>query len=268
MSNVLNILYRISDAGYKKEKPEYINNINCLKNFIESIGLNPYEKIYINVFLDNCSYETKKLVTDFLEIYVYENFTCDISYLDKYFEFHTHDIKCGSSAKSFKHVFDFVLNYLDDDTHVYFVENDYLHKSNFQEIIFDAIKNLKANYVTLYDHPDKYIYGANPEVKQDGGEITKVYLGKNCHFKLTNSTTMTFATTVIQLKKDYDVINKYISEDYPQDYLMFKELIKIHKRSLLSPIPGYSTHGETKWLSPLTNWQKIGEKDVKKEMLF
>ena len=26
---------------------------------------------------------------------------------------------------------------------------------------------------------------------------------------------------------------------------------------LITPIPGYSTHGETAWLSPLTDWSKI-----------
>ncbi len=28
----MKIIYRISDAGYNKVKPEYINNENCLKN--------------------------------------------------------------------------------------------------------------------------------------------------------------------------------------------------------------------------------------------
>jgi hypothetical protein len=27
--------------------------------------------------------------------------------------------------------------------------------------------------------------------------------------------------------------------------------------SLITPIPGYATHGETAWLSPLTDWSKI-----------
>ena len=29
----MKIFYRISDAGYKKNKPDYINNESCLKNF-------------------------------------------------------------------------------------------------------------------------------------------------------------------------------------------------------------------------------------------
>ena len=28
------IIYRISDSGYKKEKPTYINNENCLQNAV------------------------------------------------------------------------------------------------------------------------------------------------------------------------------------------------------------------------------------------
>jgi hypothetical protein len=28
-------------------------------------------------------------------------------------------------------------------------------------------------------------------------------------------------------------------------------------RSLITPLPGYSTHGETAWLTPLIDWSKI-----------
>jgi hypothetical protein len=36
---------------------------------------------------------------------------------------------------------------------------------------------------------------------------------------------------------------------------MFMELRK-NKKLLISPIPSYSTHGETKWLAPLINWER------------
>jgi len=48
----MKIIYRISDAGYKKEKPEYINNELCLRNFCNIF----YEHINdIYVIADNCS---------------------------------------------------------------------------------------------------------------------------------------------------------------------------------------------------------------------
>jgi len=37
---------------------------------------------------------------------------------------------------------------------------------------------------------------------------------------------------------------------------MFLELRK-HNELLITPLPGYSTHGETDWLSPLIDWNEI-----------
>jgi len=37
---------------------------------------------------------------------------------------------------------------------------------------------------------------------------------------------------------------------------MFLEL-RQQGELLITPIPGYATHGETAWLSPLTDWSQI-----------
>jgi hypothetical protein len=96
------------------------------------------------------------------------------------------------------------------------------------------------------------INGGNPFCS-GMSEETRVFLGDNCHWKLTNSTTMTFASKVKTLREDEKIIRKWTSETHPHDFQMFIEL-KQNFRRLASPIPGYSTHCETKWLTPLKNW--------------
>ena len=120
-----------------------------------------------------------------------------------------------------------------------------------------AVEGLQVgyNYVALYDHPDKYMNGANPLV-EDGGEVTRVMLSESCHWKITNSTTMTFAAQVKTLKEDESILREYTKGSYPKDFEMFLAL-REKQHGLITPIPGYSTHGETAWLSPLTDWSLI-----------
>ena len=53
---------------------------------------------------------------------------------------------------------------------VYFVEDDYLHHPRSYEILIEGLE-LGADYITLYDHPDKYFDGGNPLIEGDG-EVT------------------------------------------------------------------------------------------------
>jgi hypothetical protein len=176
------------------------------------------------------------------------------TFLEKFNLELTH-VDIGNNAGSFNYVLDKVLE-LDNKEIVYLLEDDYLHKPNSKQIITDGIE-LGFDYVTLYDHPDKYmnpIDGGNPFCS-GMSEETRVYLGDNCHWKLTNSTTMTFASKVKTLREDEKIIRKWTSEKHPNDFQMFIEL-KQNFRRLASPIPGYSTHCETRWLTPLKNWNE------------
>ena len=226
----MKIIYRISDVGYNKIKPDYINNENCLKNFVYIFGNQNLE-----IIADNCSKETLQMITKY----------CHPNKINT--------VSVGHGAGTFNLALDMALKY-DDETIIYFVENDYLHKPGSDKILVEGLQ-IGYNYVALYDHPDKYINGANPFV-EDGGEVTRVMLSNSCHWKITNSTTMTFAAQVKTLKEDESILRKYTSGSYPRDFEMFLAL-REKQHGLITPIPGYATHGETAWLSPLTDWSKI-----------
>jgi glycosyltransferase involved in cell wall biosynthesis len=228
----MKIIYRISDAGYNKVKPDYITNENCLKNFCNVF----FDHIYdILVIADNCSDDTITMIKKYID------------------PVNIRKVNIGHGAGTFNLALDKALRY-DDSTIVYFVENDYLHKPNSDKILEEGF-SLGYDYVALYDHPDKYINGANPFV-EDGGEVTRLMLTDSCHWKLTNSTTMTFAAKVSTLKQDETILREYTSGTHPNDFQMFLAL-RDKQHGLITPVPGYSTHGETAWLSPLTDWSKI-----------
>ena len=234
----MKIIYRISEGGYPKEKPEYITKINCLKN-----ALKHFKQEDFLLIMDNVSDNLK-------------------SEIEKVYGGKAHLVQVGHGAGTFNIALDHaigktgILNVTDNEI-IYFLEDDYLHKEGSQKIIEDGFE-LGMDYVTLYDHPDKYlnpIEGGNPYC-EGRAEFTRVYLGNNSHFKLTNSSTMTFAAKVKTLKEDEGIMRSWTNGTHPHDFQMFQEINKKGRR-LVSPLPGYSTHGETRWLTPLTNWENI-----------
>jgi hypothetical protein len=230
---MIRLIYRISDVGYQKIKPPYINNESCLKNALIAF---PKDKCDWLVIADSVSDGTKRLIEELVGA-------------DK---IHHVNFKRGPGAP-FIYAMDYLLPQVSDQDILYFVENDYLHRPGSHEILKEGFE-LGADYVSLYDHPDKYFDGVNPYVEQ-GGEVTKVFLTKNCHWKFTNSTTGTFALLGKTLKSDYSILKKYAEKPSWSDFYMFIELGQMGK-SLVTPIPSFSTHGETNWLAPLINWEK------------
>ena len=230
----MKIIYRISDAGYNKVKPKYINNRNCLWNTV-----NMFQGVDFKdwtIIADNISEETDVMIQDYMP-------RERIDY-----------VSVGHGAGTFNLALDKALTF-DDNEIVYFIENDYLHLPGSKRIIEEGLDEIGADFVSLYDHPDKYIDGANPYV-QGGGEMTRVMLSKSSHWKVTNSTTMTFASKVKTLRKTENILREYTQGSYPRDFDMFVHLYN-SAHYLVTPIPGYSTHGETAWLTPLIDWSKI-----------
>jgi hypothetical protein len=248
----MKIFYRISDVPQDKtkDKPSYINNENCLRNFTKVFNKHIHG---INVIADN---------------------VCDATYdmICKYVpESNIQKVSEGNGAATFRLAFNTALQYEDNEI-IYFVENDYIHKPNSDLILLEGF-SLEFAYVTLYDHPDKYIsrYAENSNpLNVDCSEVTRVYASGSSHWKITNSTTMTFAAKVHTLKTDEAIIRKWTKGIHPHDFFMFLEIqdpyfminenalfpTQAGKRRIISPIPAYSTHGDSDRLSPLVNWEK------------
>lgn len=229
----MKVIYRISDAGYRKVKPDYINNEKCLANAVQTFT----EADWL-ILADNTSEETNDMIRQYIP-------RDSIEY-----------VSVGHGAGTFNLALDQALTY-DDDEIIYFVENDYLHKPESQKVLEEGIE-LGASFVSLYDHPDKYLdpsRGGNPYC-EGGAEDTRVYLTESCWFKISNSTTMTFAAKVSTLRRTEEVLRKHTSGTHPNDFHMFLEL-RQKGELLATSIPGYSTHGEAAWLSPHTDWGKV-----------
>lgn len=166
------------------------------------------------------------------------------------------EVSQGSGGGAFREAAALAME-LPDETAIYLVEDDFLHHRNALPALLDGL-SFGAEYVTLYDHPDKYLdpkNGGNPHVRE-GGEATRLLCGNYCHWKLTNSTVMTFATTVGQLRKDWRIILRFCGGRYTDDYRLFRKLTRKGRR-LISSVPGFATHSETRWLAPFVDWESV-----------
>jgi hypothetical protein len=236
-------IYRFSDGGQSspdgqkqaKPRPDYFNKRPIFLNFLQEFGSNNLTVIADNITEDSYTFLSKYISS--------ENIIRT-------------DLKSGalSFLYSVQHIINTYKSIVSDSTPIYLVEDDYIHRSFAKKILLEGLKI--SDYVTLYDHPDKYInpqFGGNPYVI-NGGERTIVNLTESAHWKITNSTTMTFATKIGILIQDFPIYHNYCHTGYPYDFQMFLELGK-QGRKLISSIPGYSTHCENGVLAPLYNWQ-------------
>lgn len=137
--------------------------------------------------------------------------------------------------------FEFCRNNFNSDDIVYMVEDDYMHYPGSDILFEEGLQH--ADYVTLYDHPDKYsqFIHPNPELT-DIGENTVVFLTKSSHWKYTNSTTGTFAFKKQTLIDDYDIwMDQVVNNIWFYDYHGFIKL-RSKNRKVASCIPGRSAH--------------------------
>jgi len=230
---MVKIYYRLSnlEAGISKKKIANATKKHCLENTIKVFGLNN-----ITIMGDRLNGETREFVEKLgLRLLLVDN---------------------GSGSGTFRDALDQAIKENQDNDIVYLLEDDFLHNTNSAEKLLEPLRVYDC-YATLYDHPDKYINateGGNPFIKGNG-EDTKLFKTETHHWKITNSTVMSFAARVSRLKQDYDLLMKYSEGHITDSFNFFCELRQTKGIPVVSSVPGHSTHCELSWLSPFTNWE-------------
>ena len=233
----------------------------------------------IEVFIRHCYYSKLQELPDrtrpkwFNKIKVFENFkntlNSDIvNYTIIYDEFYgsidktflaeeenVEIINCGSECDSFLKTLDIIESRnFDDDQIVYLLEDDYLHRPGWCDIMLEGFK-IDASYVTLYDF-DFFIAK---------GFLCETFVTSSSHWRAVPATTNTFACKYKTLLEDLEVHQEYSSSSaikeeegfhFSKDYDKFWKIQK-NKRYVISSVPGWSTHCDANHLSPIIKWSEV-----------
>ena len=232
----------------------------------------------IEVFIRHCYYSKLQELPDrtrpkwFNKIKVFENFKKTlnsklVNYTIVYDEFYgsidktflanernVEIINCGSECDSFLLTLDIIQSRnFDDDTIIYFLEDDYIHRPGWCDIMLEGF-TINPHYLTLYDF-DFFI---------ESGYLCEIFATPSSHWRAVPATTNTFACRYKTLLEDIEIHRKYsinaIKEEegfhFSKDYDKFWELQE-QKKYLISPMPGWSTHCDANHISPVIDWEKI-----------
>ena len=225
----IHIFYRHYNVTTHKDhcRPEGFSYEKCFNNLLKTIENHPNVKL--TVMMDGTKEGT------FLE-----NYTGDI-----------YEFKGGSDTASFFTTLDHIKNKdLKENDLIYLLENDYLHVDNWVEKVIDLFSTFQGlNYVSLYDHNDKYFLPMYDNL------TSKIFASNKHHWRTTPSTCGSFIISKQMLEADYDILSTMEG-----DHNKFLHLNQTRSRFVLTPIPGLSTHCMNGLLSPTIDWNQIIEK--------
>lgn len=250
----MNIYYMHYDTDHKaviKDRPAWFSYEACLKNIIRTIELAPLDvsiKFYLMFDGDQESFE-KNFCSKYFS-------SCDAK-KTKNCEYNVVFIDAGSGAKSGQKTLDFIASQtFDSNDLVYTLENDYLHSDQWIENVRDIHQSsIKFDYLTLYDHGDKYQHNTGFH-KRYLSLRSKLYVCQKLHWRTMTSTCFSFICKPSILKRDALIFKKF------HDMKAFTILRYLKNRTLLSAVPGQSTHCMSNYLSPVTNWAEVSNKEV------
>lgn len=219
-----------SDVSAHKKRPAGFSREACHRNLLDTID----PRVHLTFFLD-----TAKEGDHFIKGQAIE-------------------IKEGTETGSFLRMLDYVEKLeLHPDTIVYFLEDDYLHRAGWVDVLFEGF-SLEADYVTLYDHRDKYF--AYPKLE------SKIFVTGRTHWRTTPSTTNTYAMRFGTLKRDISIHRRFsLGRKITADHDKFS-FLRRRGAMLISPIPGWATHAEPEYTSPCIDWETLFKESLCKHL--
>jgi len=221
-----------SSVGAHKSRFSNFSRERCLENLFATIA--DQKKINVTFFLDTFHPMQEA------------HFLCKQS-LYPIIEF-----KAGSEAASFLYMLEYVYRQkLHPETIIYFLEDDYLHRAGWPQILREAFTLSGIDYVTLFDHRDKYFFPQYADLR------SKIFCTASCHWRTTPSTTNTYAMFFKTLQKHIDIHRCFsLGRTITADHDKFCKLAE-EEAVLISSIPGFSTHVEVDFASPCIDWEKM-----------
>jgi hypothetical protein len=211
-------------------RPHWFNKEKCYNSILN--GLDTYDTIHV-LFDGNKQELPKYIIPETLE-----NLEC---------------FNGGSDAHSYNFVLDYVKNNFSERDLIYIVEDDYLHLSAWSKALREGAELDYTEYWTLYDHADKYFRECKP---------CKLYVTYNYHWRTAESTTNTVAFKYQTLMKHWDIHKKFcdFNAGMTWDHAKFLELKEKYNAEVSYPIPGFSTHCDSRVLAPNVDWEHFNKK--------
>jgi hypothetical protein len=159
-------------------------------------------------------------------------------------------VRAGSDAMSLFTSTNVALRELDDDDIVYFVEDDYMHRPGWARILREAFEHGVGDYVTLYDHPDKYDPAMYPTL------TSRVLCSPSTHWRTVPSTTNTFATRMRTLRSHLHIHEAFMTLMTFTDHEKFLAL-GAAGATIVSAVPAWSTHCHEPLVSATVDWAAV-----------
>jgi hypothetical protein len=226
----IHIYYRHYDVKGNdgKNRPEWFDFENCYDNLLSTLPNLDSNTYRVNIIFDG-----------------------DISsnWIQNYSFHKTHNIKAGNDTSSFFQTLKTIKedSNIHKDDLIYVLENDYLHIQGWFDKILELFQTYQGlDYVSLYDHNDKYF------LPQYSSLMSQIITTQNHHWRTTPSTCGSFIFTKETFDKDYDILSTMEG-----DHNKFLWLNQNRHRTVITPIPGLSTHCMQGLMSPTIKWEEI-----------